>query len=372
MLATESEKPTRTMGTVDLEARNIVSVSTANKTHIVNLQQQAARLRDALADAGSFLAAAHRPDPLPALRDLACDWLRAEQVSLDVPAGAEPVCADDSYQVSGPVLIGRRPVGRIVARRRMPFDEDDRAMLAALSQLIGGALEHSSLQSQLDQFASQAKASANTLDQLLSLGRSIVSGAGDPIALALQLAAQIPAMVDGERASVLLVPPEHPGQPVLVLSNGHTSTPERAREVCANGLAGMVMREQAPLIIDETDTDRRWLGLKLSNSDMATRCAMTVPLIWRGVSIGALTVTTTRSRVFNTTHLNLLELVACHTALAFHAAWHEPHHSQPTDTVDAVAAELDAALAAAASGDLNALACARAAAEQLRQLAIRR
>lgn len=346
-----------------------MTTGVVNKSKLSDLQYQTARLREALSGAGAFLAAAHRPDPLPALRDLAGDWLRAEEVELAVPAGPEPHAAPDPCRISGPVLIGRRPIGRIAATRGVPFDETDRALLAALGQMIGGALEHATLQGQLDQYSSQAQANADTLDQLLAFGRAVVSGGVDPQALALQIATQVPAMVGGERASVLLLPPDRPDEPVLALSNGFIASSERARQVCEHGLAGMVMREQAPLIIDETDTDRRWLGLQLRSSDLTTRCAMTAPLTWGGVSIGALTVTTTQSRLFNTTHLNLLELVGCHAALAIHASWLETRLGQHAAQTYVIAAELDAAIAAAEQGDLGALARARAATEQLRQLA---
>lgn len=296
----------------------------ADRKQLSSLQRRAERLRQALAGAGAFLAAARRPDPLPALRDLAGDWLYAEEVTILVPAGTAPLASDDPCLLCGPVTIGRRTVGRIEARRTRPFDEDDRALAIALGQLIGGALEHATLHGQLDQLAQQAQAHAATLDGLLALGRALgaesAAVAGEPRAIALQLAAQLPALVGGERASTLLLSPGQSAQPELLLSDGSAATPERAREVLEHGLAGLVLRDGAPVIIDETDTDRRWLGLQLSRNDTRTRCAMTAPLRWGGVALGALTVTTTRSRLFNSAHLSLLELVAGHASLALYAA----------------------------------------------------
>jgi GAF domain-containing protein len=323
-------------------------------------------MREALTGTGAFLAAARRPDPLPALRDLAGDWLNAEEIELHVPAGTGPLESDDPGLICGPVMIGRRMVGRIEARRSRPFDEDDSALVAALGQIIGGALEYATLQGQLEQYAGQAQANADTLDSLLAFGRSVVSGATTLHALALQVATQTPEMVGGERASVLLLPSDNPEQPVLVLSNGTVSPSYRAREVREHGIAGIVLRERAPLIIDETDTDRRWLGLKLSQNDSRTRCAMAAPLLWGERAIGVLTVTTTLSRLFNTAHLNLLELVACHAALAIHGANLEARLTRLTAQIDCLAAELDVALRAAEAGDLGALAAARAAAARLR------
>lgn len=345
-----------------------MSTGAVTLPQLVSLERRAARLREALTGAGAFLAAARRPDPLPALRDLAGDWLNAEEIELYVPAGAGPLESDDPCRICGPVVIGRRTVGRIEARRGRPFDEDDDVLVAALGQIIGGALEYATLQGQLEQYAGQAQANADTLDSLLAFGRSVVGGATTLQALALQVAAQTPEMVGGERASVLLLPPDDPVQPVLVLSNGTLSPPERAREVREHGIAGIVLREGAPLIIDETDTDRRWLGLKLSQNDNRTRCAMAAPLLWGERAIGVLTVTTTRSRLFTSAHLNLLELVACHAALAIHGANLEAHLARRAARIERLARELDVALRAAEAGDLAALAAARAVAARLREV----
>jgi len=281
---------------------------------------QIRRLRELLSSIGAFLAAGRQANPLAVLQDLASDCLRADHVTITVPAGTGAIERHEPGVLCGPVLIGRRVIGRIEATRAAPFDAEDRALLLPLGQLIGAALEHAMLQGQVEQHAIATQAHEETLEHLLGFGRGVVSALGDPQALALRIATYIPAMVGGERASVLLLPPDDAGHPVLVLSTGTTAAPERAREVAEHGFAGLVLRNRSPLIIDETDTDRRWLGLKLNQSDAPTRCAMAVPLLWGKQVLGALTVTTTRSRVFNTAHLNLLELVACHVAVAIEAA----------------------------------------------------
>ncbi|MEI8165750.1 MAG: diguanylate cyclase, partial [Chloroflexales bacterium] len=200
-------------------------------TQITTLQSRTARLREALNGFGDFVAAARRADPLPVLQDLACDWMRAEACEILVPAGTGPLHGEDKTKLCGPIMIGRHVVGRVEIRRSRPFDEDDRALFAALSQMIGVALDHASLQSQLDERASEARAYADTLDTLLTFGRDVVNGTNDPLRLARWVVAQVPAMVGGERASVLLLPVESADEPTLVIGNGHCTTPERAREV---------------------------------------------------------------------------------------------------------------------------------------------
>lgn len=335
-------------------------------SQISTLQGRIARLREALAGGGAFFVAARKPDPLPGLQDLAGDWLLAEEVALSVPAGTGPLSSDEPDRLCAPITIGRRVVGRIEARRSRPFDEDDRALGGALGQIIGAALEQSMLQGQLDLLSGQAQANSDTLERLLACGRAVVGAAASPTILAGQIATMLPDMVGGERASVLLLSHTPDGDPALLLSNGFSTTAERAREVAEHGLAGMVLRDRAPLIIDETDTDRRWVGLRLSQNDLRTRCAMAVPLLWGGQAIGALTVTTTQSRLFNTAQLDLLELVACHAAIALHAARLEEQLAQLATRLDGMACALEAALRSAAVGDPGSLATAWEVVAQLR------
>jgi GAF domain-containing protein len=332
-----------------------------------NLQSRATRLREALASYSDFVAAARDVDPLPRLQDLACDWLHAEDLEIRVPAGTGALGCDDPGMISGPVIIGRRVVGRIVARRKRPFDEDDQALLAALGQIVGAALEYSALQVQLEERASAARAHAETLDQLLEFGREVIKGSPDPLALARQIVMEVPAMVGGERASLLLLPAELGDEPALVLSNGqHAHTP-RAHEVIEHGLAGLVLRERVPMIIDETDTDRRWLSLRLSRSDQRTRCAMAVPLLWGERLVGALTVTTTQSRLFSGVQLNLLELVACHVSLAVHTANLEARSAANAASLGAMAIYLESAVRELRAGNQAALAIVEAVVERLRE-----
>ncbi len=282
---------------------------------------QSYRLREALASCGAFFIAGRREaDPLPMLRDLAADWLHAEKLEIIVPAGTGSLHIQEPGLLCGPIMIGRRVIGRIEARRSRPFSTDDHVLLGALGQILGAVLEQSTLQSQLDQHYHQAQANTDTLDRLLIFGRHMASASADPRHLAMDLVTQVPTMVTGERASLLLISHDQSDTPMLVLSNGIQSSTERAREVRDNGLAGLVLNSRAPMIIDETDTDHRWLALKGHENDVRTRCAMAVPLIWGEQLLGVLTVTTAQTHLFNTSQLNLLELVACHISLALHTA----------------------------------------------------
>lgn len=282
------------------------------------LQEQSKRLQDALAQLGLFFEAAHERDPLPSLGDLARALMEADELHIAVPAGMRETSGDDPHQLTQAIAINGRTVGRFTARRARPFDAEDYELAFVIGQLIGVVLEQSSLYSQVEQYQQQVQANTDTLDRLLLFERRVVSNLASPQQIALTLATLVPEMVGSERASLLLVPADQPDAPELVLSNGGMTSIERAREVRAGGLAGLVLRERRPIIIDETDTDRRWLSLE--EYDAPTRCAMAAPLIWGDQILGVLTATTTRSRLFNTSHLNLLELIAHNISLALYSA----------------------------------------------------
>ncbi|MGQ9925442.1 MAG: GAF domain-containing protein [Chloroflexaceae bacterium] len=328
---------------------------------------QIRRLRDPLSSIGAFLAAGQQANPLAVLQDLASDFLQADHVNITVPAGTGAIERHEPDAICGPVLIGKRVIGRIEATRARPFNAEDRALLLPLGQLIGAALERAMLQGQVEQYAIATQAHEETLTHLLGFGRAVVRISGDAQALALEIATYIPAMVGGERASVLLLPSDDAGHPLLALSTGVIAAPERAHEVAEHGFAGLVIRNRSPLIIDETDTDQRWLGLKLNQSDAPTRCAMAIPLLWGEQVLGAITVTTTRSRVFNTTHLNLLELVGSHVAVALEAAYLQTGLRATSVRLSNSVEELQAALHNLRAGETYAITHMEAIVARLRE-----
>jgi GAF domain-containing protein len=320
---------------------------------MVALQDSVTRLRHILAQLPELFHAAAHEDPLPAMQRLAADLLEADSLQILIPAGLERGHTAELGRISVPVLLGGRPTGRMDAHRAYPFDDDDRAVARAIGQMVGMVLEQSAAYSQLNQYRDQVQANDDTLDQLLSFARHIVSGTANQRELAVRLATQVLHMVGGERASILLFPLDQPEQPVLIFHTGVVASPERAIAVRDQGLAGVVLRERRPLIIDETDTDRRWLSLGHHEVPAATRCAMAVPLLWGERIVGVLTVTTTRSRLFNTPQLNLLELVACHVSLALRSAELEERlvslHDTLAGTHQALAAAVETARRAMAT-----------------------
>ncbi len=288
-------------------------------------QESGNRIRHALANLGLFFEAARERDPLSSLQEIASDLLQTDDLEIAIPAGVDPVQYADAQTLVLPITLSGRPIGRLRMQRKRAFDAEDRTIAFMISQIISVVLEQSSLHGQIEQYHQQARANADTLEQLLTFKRQIVGGVPDPLHVALLLTTHVPEMVGGDRASLLIVPEDQPDMPQLVLSNGTIASLERAREVRATGLAGLVFRECRPLIIDETETDQRWVSMSLKSFEAPSRCAMAVPVVWANQILGVLTVTTTHSRLFDPSHLNLLELVAHNMSLALHSATLNDH-----------------------------------------------
>ncbi len=275
-----------------------------------------ARLHYILENLGLFFEAVHEHDPLPLLCDLTAELLDTHDVEIAIPSGISVSHGSDAYLLGQAIAIKGQPIGRLVVRRATPFSSEERALAFMIAQLVGVVVEQNSLQGQIVQYHQQVQANTETLDQLLNLKRQIVSGHLNPQEVSMRLTTHVQVMVGGERASLLIVSNDNCDSPQLFLSDGTVATTERACEVRDHGLAGMVLRERRPLIIDETDTDQRWVSMSLDTYEAPSRCAMAVPLIWGDKILGVLTVTTTRSHLFGTLHLGLLELIGHNVALA--------------------------------------------------------
>lgn len=84
------------------------------------------------------------------------------------------------------------------------------------------------------------------------------------------------------------------------------------------GFAGWVYQNQKADIIDDTNTDNRWI--QLPNIPALSRSAMGAPLIRRGKVIGVMTIMHPVVNAFTPQHLLLLEMIATQAAAAIENA----------------------------------------------------
>jgi GAF domain-containing protein len=88
----------------------------------------------------------------------------------------------------------------------------------------------------------------------------------------------------------------------------------RIGQVMTEGLAGLAVRQKAPVRVADTLTDPRWLSL--SNEARPTRSAMAVPLISRQMPVGVITLISSTPNHFTEEHEHLLNDATDQVALA--------------------------------------------------------
>lgn len=82
------------------------------------------------------------------------------------------------------------------------------------------------------------------------------------------------------------------------------------------GLAGWVVRQKQPALVNDTTTDVRWVPLKGDAPDPTLRSSLIVPLLHKGQVLGGLSLGDTRTGQFRHEHLELLTGLAAQAAAA--------------------------------------------------------
>lgn len=106
-----------------------------------------------------------------------------------------------------------------------------------------------------------------------------------------------------------------------ILARGRAQPEEKAAivgRVMDRGLAGWVVQNRSPALIDDTQEDDRWLSSKDERHTL--RSALSVPIQSHGHVIGVLTLTHSDPNRFNVDHLNLIQAAADQMALALRNA----------------------------------------------------
>lgn len=89
-------------------------------------------------------------------------------------------------------------------------------------------------------------------------------------------------------------------------------------EILRDGIAGWVLRERQPAIIEETRTDTRWVAV--TPLQRAVRSVASVPIIREERALGAITLVHHTPGYFTGEHLDLLNSVASQSAIALENA----------------------------------------------------
>ena len=125
--------------------------------------------------------------------------------------------------------------------------------------------------------------------------------------------------VGGERASVVVL--DDNGKPldatIVYGQQFHEHTTQQLRETVERGLAGWVVRNRKPALIQNTANDERWLRRPddaLENT--GAKSAICVPLLARERLVGVLTLVHSIPDAFNEEHLELMQAIADQAGVA--------------------------------------------------------
>ncbi|MEN9934734.1 MAG: hypothetical protein RLZZ387_1313 [Chloroflexota bacterium] len=116
------------------------------------------------------------------------------------------------------------------------------------------------------------------------------------------------------RASIILTAS---GQARLFSSTRNRSTMP-LDDILRDGIAGWVLRERKPAVIDETRDDPRWVAV--TPLQRAVRSVASVPIVREDQALGAITLVHHTPGYFTGEHLDLLSSVAAQSAIALENA----------------------------------------------------
>lgn len=125
---------------------------------------------------------------------------------------------------------------------------------------------------------------------------------------------QLADAVGAIRASIILVPNEQP----RMFSSTRNRATMPLTQILSNGIAGWVLRERRPAIIDETRSDARWIAV--TPLHRAVRSVAAVPIIREDRPLGAITLVHHTPGYFTEEHLGLLTSVAAQCAITLENA----------------------------------------------------
>jgi adenylate cyclase len=125
---------------------------------------------------------------------------------------------------------------------------------------------------------------------------------------------QLADAVGAIRASIILVSDVE----ARLFSNTRNRATVPLDDILRNGIAGWVLRERVPAVIDETRDDQRWVAI--TPLQRAVRSVAAAPIIREERALGAITLVHHTPGYFDAEHLDLLKSVAAQCAIALENA----------------------------------------------------
>ena len=202
---------------------------------------------------------------------------------------------------------------------RPPFGESERAVLEALSDLIGLVARQSRLQERL-------QASVASLRVLGEVSRQITSSRSLPVVLE-QILQSITQVMRAQAGSVLLLDPAT-GELVFEVATGSEAQAVKAMRVPVEGsIAGLAVHSGRPVVIDDATADPRHFKKVDEQAGHVTRSLVAVPLVVNDQVLGVVEAINrlgsadgTQPGVFSPDEVELFQAFADQAAIAIQNA----------------------------------------------------
>jgi class 3 adenylate cyclase len=216
--------------------------------------------------------------------------------------------------IAVPLAVDDRPVGALLLVSRTnpaAFDDDHLALARFFARQAAIAVRHARL-------AEAAHAAQNRLAALEQAAHDLGDD-HDLDEVLRRVLAVAAALTASSHATVLLL--DDSGERIthrIVLNSCNLAPLELvAGPMMRQGLAGWVARERQAVLVEDTESDARWLpGPGLGD----LRSALVVPLLLAGRSLGILTLGHDQPGHYEEEHLRLLEALGAQAALAIENA----------------------------------------------------
>ncbi len=233
--------------------------------------------------------------------------------------------------VSLPGLSGRQVMERIKANPDRPFipvilitgHSDQEAKVAALDagadDFLVKPVDLTELLARvramlrLQRSQRSLRAEQRKTELLLHLTRELGTTL-DLDRLLIQFLNRLADAVGAVRASLLALTGDQPR--LFSSTNNRPTIP--LQDILGQGVAGWVIRERKPLMIDDTREDTRWIAVNAQQR--AVRSVAAVPLVREGRVLAAITLVHHTPGYFTHDHLELLNAVAAQSAIALENA----------------------------------------------------
>ncbi len=216
-----------------------------------------------------------------------------------------------------PLMAGDRVIGVLVAYVLEPgitFSAEHESFFVSVAAQTASIIERTRLYEGLE-------ARARQLATLNEIGKLLASSLdqNEVLELVVRHAAKL---LDAEAGSLLLLD-EDSGDLVFEISSG-TSGSEKLvglKVPAGKGIAGATFSENRPIIVNDTEQDRRWYNNFDERSEFTTRSVIAVPLNARGRTIGVLEVLNRKEqRFFTSEETELLLAFGAQAAIAIENA----------------------------------------------------